>query len=124
MTDTKLFYINGKWTPPAVARPFDVENPATAKVIAQISLGSQADVDRAVAAAKAAFVTFSQTTAEERIAILERIVAAYTAKAADLASAVTSEMGAPAWLARDAQVPLGLAHFTEAIKVLKTFKFE
>ena len=124
MTDTKLFYINGKWTPPAVARPFDVENPATGQVIAQISLGSQADVDRAVAAAKAAFVTFSQTTAEERIAILERIVAAYTAKAADLASAVTSEMGAPAWLARDAQVPLGLAHFTEAIKVLKTFKFE
>jgi aldehyde dehydrogenase (NAD+) len=124
MTDTKLFYINGKWTPPAVARPFDVENPATGKVIAQISLGSQADVDRAVAAAKAAFVTFSQTTAEERIAILERIVAAYTAKAADLASAVTSEMGAPAWLARDAQVPLGLAHFVEAIKVLKTFKFE
>jgi len=124
MTDTKLFYINGKWTPPAVARPFAVENPATGQVIAQISLGGQADVDRAVAAAKAAFVTFSQTTAEERIAILERIVAAYTAKAADLASAVTSEMGAPAWLARDAQVPLGLAHFTEAIKVLKTFKFE
>ncbi len=124
MTDTKLFYINGQWIPPAVSRLLDVENPATGKVIAQINLGSQADVDSAVSAARAAFESFSQTTTEERIALLQRIVAAYTARAADLASAITSEMGAPAWLARDAQVPLGLAHFTQAIEVLKTYQFE
>lgn len=124
MADTKLFYINGKWTPPATQKLLDVENPATGKVIAQINLGSEADVDRAVAAARAAFESFSQTTTAERVALLERIVAAYTARAADLASAVTAEMGAPAWLARDAQVPLGLAHFTQAIEVLKTYQFE
>jgi aldehyde dehydrogenase (NAD+) len=124
MTDPSLFYINGTWTPPAVASPFDVENPATGDVIATISLGSQHDVDRAVAAATAAFESYARTTTGERIALLERIVTEYTARAADLASAVTSEMGAPAWLARDAQVPLGLAHFTTAIEVLKTFQFE
>ena len=124
MSDTSLFYINGQWIPPATAHPFAVENPATGEVIAHISLGSQADVDAAVGAARAAFESFSQTNPDERIALLERIVAAYTARAADLAAAVTSEMGAPAWLARDAQVPLGLAHFTTAIDVLKSYQFE
>ena len=73
----------------------DVENPATEQVIAQISLGSQADVDRAVAAARAAFESFSQTTPAERLALLERIVAEYNRRAPDLTSAVTAEMGAP-----------------------------
>jgi aldehyde dehydrogenase (NAD+) len=77
MTDTTLFYINGKWTPPATPNPHAVENPATEQVIARISLGSQVDVDRAVAAARAAFESFSQTTVAERIALLERIVAGY-----------------------------------------------
>jgi aldehyde dehydrogenase (NAD+) len=124
MIDTKLFYINGQWTEPAL--PFDlaVENPATGRTVAQISLGSQADVDRAVAAARAAFESFAGTTAGERIALLERIVAEYTRRAPELARTVTSEMGAPAWLARDAHVPLGLAHFTQAIEVLKSHEFE
>jgi len=124
MVDTKLFYINGKWTAPAL--PFDqaVENPATEQTIAKVSLGSQADVDRAVAAARAAFESFATTTPTERIALLERIVAEYNKRAPQLASAVTSEMGAPAWLARDAHVPLGIAHFTQAIEVLKTYEFE
>jgi aldehyde dehydrogenase (NAD+) len=124
MVDTKLFYINGKWTPPAVPRVLDIENPATEQVIAQVSLGSQADVDSAVAAARTAFESFSQTTPAERIALLERIVAEYNRRAPDLASAVTAEMGAPTWLARDAQVPLGIVHFTQAIEVLKTYQFE
>jgi aldehyde dehydrogenase (NAD+) len=112
MTDTTLFYINGKWTPPATPNPHAVENPATEQVIARISLGSQVDVDRAVAAARAAFESFSQTTVAERIALLERIVAEFNRRAPDLAAAVTAEMGAPAWLARDAQVPLCAVHFT------------
>ena len=124
MIDTKLFYINGKWTAPAVAKPFDVENPATEKVIAQISLGSQADVDRAVAAARAAFDDFSQTTREERVALLERIVTEYNRRAPDLANAVSSEMGAPFWLARDAHVPLGATHFQQTIEALKKYEFE
>ena len=124
MVDSKLFYINGKWTPPATPRVLDVENPATEQTIAQISLGSQADVDRAVAAARAAFDSFSQTTPAWRIALLERIVAEFNRRAPDLASAVTAEMGAPAWLARDAQVPLCAVHFTRAIEALKTYQFE
>ncbi len=124
MVDTKLFYINGKWTPPAIPRTLDVENPATEEVIAQISLGSQADVDRAVAAARSAFEGFSQTTVAERVALLERIVAEFNKRAPDLAQAVTAEMGAPTWLARDAQVPLCAVHFTQAIEALKNYQFE
>jgi aldehyde dehydrogenase (NAD+) len=124
MVDTKLFYINGKWAPPAVPRDLDVENPATEQTVARISLGSQADVDRAVAAARAAFDTFSQTTPAQRIELLERIVAEYNRRAPELVGAVTAEMGAPTWLSRDAQVPLGIAHFTQAIEVLKTYQFE
>jgi aldehyde dehydrogenase (NAD+) len=87
-------------------------------------MGSQADVDRAVAAARAAFESWSQTTREERLALLERIVLEYNRRAPELASTVTSEMGAPSWLARDAQVPLGAVHFTQAIEALKTYQFE
>jgi aldehyde dehydrogenase (NAD+) len=70
MVDSKLFYINGKWTPPVISKTLDVENPATEQVIAQISLGSQADVDRGVAAARAAFDSFSQTSVADRVAQL------------------------------------------------------
>src|SRR6187549_2473235 len=124
MVDSTHFYINGKWTPPAVENVRNVENPATEQVIAQISLGRQADVDRAVAAARAAFDSFAQSTPAERIALLERIVVEFNRRAPALASAVTAEMGAPAWLARDAHVPLGAVHFTQAIEVLKNFQFE
>ncbi|MEO8316604.1 MAG: aldehyde dehydrogenase family protein, partial [Pseudomonadota bacterium] len=124
MVDTTLFYINGKWSPPAAPRIFDVQNPATEQVIAQISLGSQADADRAVAAARAAFESFSQTTPAERVALLERIVTEYNRRAPDLANAVTAEMGAPFWLSRDAHVPLGAVHFTQAIAALKEYQFE
>jgi aldehyde dehydrogenase (NAD+) len=124
MNDTTLFYINGKWTAPAVPRQLAVENPATEEVIARISLGSQVDVDRAVAAARAAFDSFSQTTPAQRVALLERIVAEFNRRAADLATAVTAEMGAPAWLARDAQVPLCAVHFTQAIEALRNYPFE
>jgi aldehyde dehydrogenase (NAD+) len=124
MTDTTRFYIGGEWVQPAQPRPLDVENPATGETIAQISLGSAADVDRAVGAARAAFPAFSETSTDARIALLERIVEAWKARAGDLAAAVTSEMGAPAALAKNAQVPFGLVHFTQAIEVLKTYPFE
>jgi aldehyde dehydrogenase (NAD+) len=124
MGDSTLFYINRKWVAPASARMLTVENPATEQAIAQVSLGDQADVDRAVAAARAAFPAYSATTPAERIALLERIVAEYDRRAPAMAAAVTAEMGAPAWLARDAQVPLGAVHFTQAIEVLKSYEFE
>jgi len=89
-----------------------------------IAVGSSADVDRAVKAARKAFASWSRTTREERIAVMERIVTEYQKRAADLAAAVTEEMGAPAALSERAQVGAGIGHIATAIDVLKTFVFE
>lgn len=124
MSKPTQFYIDGAWVDPVESRLLDVINPATEEVAGQISLGGQADVDRAVAAAKAAFPAYSQTTREERLALLEKIAAVYERRAPDLAATVTREMGAPAGLAKHAQAVMGLAHLKQAIEVLKTYEFE
>jgi len=124
MRDYLKFYIGGKWVEPAQPKTLEVINPATETVCGHISLGSAADVDRAVKAAREAFKTFSQTSREERIGLLERIVAEYEKRREDIAKAITEEMGAPVWLAQRAQAAMGAAHFTTAIQVLKTYKFE
>ncbi|HEX6841373.1 MAG TPA: aldehyde dehydrogenase family protein [Stellaceae bacterium] len=124
MTDFTRFYINGEWVAPLAPKPFDVINPATEEPAAQISLGSAADVDRAVAAAKAAFPAFSRTSKAERIALLQKIVEAYKARYDELAQTITKEMGAPAWLASRAQAATGLAHLNQMIAILKDFSFE
>jgi aldehyde dehydrogenase (NAD+) len=102
----------------------DVINPATEEPICAIALGNSADVDRAVAAAKAAFETFSQTTREERIALLEKIIECYKARMGDIAAAVSQEMGAPVGLANAAQAPAGLGHLMYTLNALKEFSFE
>jgi len=124
MTDFTKFYINGEWVAPLQPRPFDVINPATEEPVAQISLGGAGDVDRAVAAAKAAFPSFSRTSKAERIALLQKIVEAYKARYDELAQTITKEMGAPAWLASRAQAATGLAHLNQMIAILKDFSFE
>ncbi|HWG80899.1 MAG TPA: aldehyde dehydrogenase family protein [Stellaceae bacterium] len=124
MTDFTRFYINGEWVAPLQPKPFDVINPATEEPVAQISLGSAGDVDRAVTAAKAAFPAFSRTNKAERIALLQKIVEAYKARYDELAQTITREMGAPAWLASRAQAATGLAHLNQMIAVLKDFSFE
>lgn len=119
------FYINGEWVDPAEpGKMLDVINPATEEAYAQIAMGSAADVDRAVAAAKKAFETFSQTSREERLALLEKVLEIYTARFEDMAQAISEEMGAPITLARDAQAPCGTGHLAAAIEALKTFEFE
>ena len=124
MRDYTKFYIDGKWVAPSAPRSLDVINPANEEVAGRISLGAQADVDAAVAAAKKAFKTFSRTTREERLELLQSILAEYQKRFGDLASAVTEEMGAPASLAQRAQVPIGMGHFATAAEVLKTFIFD
>ena len=125
MHDHRRFYIDGEWVAPLEKNDFEVLNPATEEVAGRISLGSVADVDRAVAAARSAFETFSQTTREERIALLERIVAEYKRRLDDMARAISEEMGAPlAAVARPMQAPAGLNHFSVAIGTLRTFDFE
>ncbi|MFC4294670.1 aldehyde dehydrogenase family protein [Novosphingobium tardum] len=124
MRDYLKFYIDGEWVEPASSGTLDVENPATEKTVGRIALGSQADVDKAVAAARRAFASWSQTSRQDRLEVLARIIAEYQKRFRDLATAVTEEMGAPASLAQNAHVPAGLGHLATAAKILETFKFE
>ncbi len=124
MRDYLKFYIDGAWVDPITPKTLDVINPANEEVAGRISMGSAADVDVAAKAARKAFATFSQTSREERIDLLERITAEYQKRFGDMADAITEEMGAPASLAQRAQVPIGIGHLKTAIAVLKAFKFE
>ena len=124
MREYKQFYINGEWVDPAVPNDLDVINPATEEVCAQISMGSEEDVNRAVAAAKAAFPSFSRTSVQERIELLESCVEVYQKYYNDIADAIREEMGAPKALAAGAQAFCGLGHLQEAAKILKNFAFE
>src|SRR5260370_755686 len=123
MTDFTKFYINGEWVAPVEPRTFDVINPATEEPVAKISLGSARDVDRAVAAAKAAFPSYSRTSKDERLALLQKIIEAYKARYDELAQTITKEMGAPSWLASRAQAAVGMAHLNQMVAVLKDFAF-
>ena len=124
MREYLKFYIDGQWVEPAQLQTLDVENPANEEVCGKIALGSAADVDKAVMAARKAFPAWSQTSREERLEVLGRILAEYQKRFGDLATAVTEEMGAPASLAQRAQVPAGMGHLMTAANILKDFKFE
>lgn len=124
MREYTQFYINGAWVDPYQAQVCDVINPANEQVVGRISLGSDADVDRAIAAAKQAFESYSAWSVEQRMALLGRIVEVYQARYGDVAEAIRLEMGAPATLAVEAQAGAGLAHIAEALNVLQTYAFE
>ena len=124
MREHLKFYIDGRWVEPASPRTIDVINPATEEVAGRVSVGSKADVDRAVAAARKAFKGWSKTSREDRLAALGRIVQAFEARVGPLAEAITEEMGAPAWLAQGTQAPIGINHFKSAIGVLERYEFE
>lgn len=124
MENALKFYINGEWVDPCTSDTLDVINPATEESICQIAMGGKADLDKAVAAAKAAFETFSQTSVEERVALLERIIESYKDKMGEIAVTVSQEMGAPMSLANAAQAPAGLGHLMFALNSLKAFPFE
>ncbi len=124
MLDKREFYINGKWVAPAKSNDLEVINPSTEEVCAVISLGDQADTDAAVAAANVAFDDWSQSSKEERLEVLGRIKEEYAARMEDMAQAISTEMGAPIDLARNAQAGSGLYHIKNFINVLKNFEFE
>jgi len=124
MKDCRQFYIGGKWVGPTVAHDFQVINPANEGPIATISLGTAADVDNAVAAAKTAFESYSETTPDDRLALFQRIIDVYLSKSDEMAETISREMGAPLSLSLAAQVPAGLGHLSEIMKVLRHFKFE
>ncbi len=124
MSNELKFYIDGAWVDPIAPRTLDVINPATEEPVARISLGSAADVDRAVKAARAAFPAYSHSPKAERLALLQRIVDAYKARYDDIARAISLEMGAPVTLATKAQAATGIGHLNQMIAVLTDYEFE
>ncbi|MEM9622134.1 MAG: aldehyde dehydrogenase family protein, partial [Pseudomonadota bacterium] len=124
MSNRTKFYINGEWVAPSTTTTLDVINPATEQAIGQVAMGGAEDVDKAVAAARAAFETYSQTTREERVALLEAIIAKYGERMDEVAAAISEEMGAPLPLAKAAQAPSGIGHFMTTLQVLKDYSFE
>ncbi|MES1199484.1 MAG: aldehyde dehydrogenase family protein [Pseudomonadota bacterium] len=124
MREQLNFYIDGQWVAPATARTHDVINPATEEPCGRISLGTAADLDKAVAAARRAFDTFSQTSIAERAALLDKIIAVYQKRLPDMAAAISMEMGAPMPLALSSQAPAGLGYLMDARQQLDTYKFE
>lgn len=124
MREYLKFYIDGQWVDPVRPNTLDVDDPTTEQVSGRISIGSAVDVDVAVQAARRAFDSWSQTSREERLDVLQAILAEYQKRSGDLADAVSEEIGAPASLAGGPQVGLGLGHLMTAIDVLKNFEFE
>ncbi|WP_159992553.1 aldehyde dehydrogenase family protein [Roseomonas sp. 18066] len=118
------FYIDGAWVDPVTPKTLDVIDPSTEEAYTKISMGSAADIDRAVAAACAAFPAFAATSRAERVALLKRVVEIYERRYDEFVQAISQEMGAPVSLARDAQAAMGPGHLRELIRVLEGYDFE
>ena len=124
MQDHLQFYIDGQWVNPVSPRSLEVINPSSEQAIARISMGSAADVDKAVAAARRAFESYSRTSREERLALLAKVLEVYQSRYGDFVQTISQEMGAPLWLSKAAQAAMGVAHLSSTIEVLKNFAFE
>ncbi len=124
MVNRTQFYIDGAWVNPVTPKSRPVVNPATEQSMYDIAMGSAADVDKAVAAARRAFETFSQTSRDERVALLTRVVEVYKSRTQDLGAAISDEMGAPLAFAEKFQVGAGLGHLVATLDILKTYNFE
>ncbi|WP_146347079.1 aldehyde dehydrogenase family protein [Falsiphaeobacter marinintestinus] len=124
MIDKRNFYINGHWVAPSQPNDFEVIDPSTEEPCAVISLGSEADTNAAVAAAKAALPGWMATPPAERIAMVEKLADLYQSKGEEMAQAMSAEMGAPIDMARTQQVGAGLYHLKNFIRAAKAFEFE
>ncbi|WP_424990415.1 aldehyde dehydrogenase family protein [Fluviibacterium sp. S390] len=121
---TDRFYINGAWVAPQGRDTLPVINPATAQPIATVALGTAADVEAAVSAARAAFPGFARSTLAERLDLLAAIRAGYEARYDEMAEAISAEMGAPIDLSRRAQAQAGLGNLDGVVAAAKRFAFE
>ncbi|OHV78012.1 aldehyde dehydrogenase family protein [Ensifer sp. LCM 4579] len=124
MKHAHKFYIGGEWVGPTVSRAREVIDPSTEQPIGTIALGSATDAEKAVAAARRAFASFSQTSKQERIDLLKRIVTILKRRNDELGDIISREMGAPLAMARAEQAGIGAAHFEQTIKALETFAFD
>ncbi len=124
MQDKKNFYIDGEWVPSKSKKEIKVINPATEQECAVISLGSKEDINSAVSAAKKAYNSWAFSTKDERVSLLEKLYENYKKRWADIAEAITTEMGAPKDFATKLQAGTGAAHLKSFIRYLKNFEFE
>ncbi|MDJ1159188.1 aldehyde dehydrogenase family protein [Chelatococcus sp. SYSU_G07232] len=124
MQEALMFYVDGAWVAPSAPKTLDVINPATEEAYARISLGNAADVDKAVAAATRAFASFSRTSRQERVELLESVIAVYKKRHDEMAETISREMGAPIGFARQAQAAAGLGHLAQVLDVLRTYAFD
>ena len=124
MEHERQHYVNGSWVDPLQPTLLDVVDPSTEETFTKIAVGGPKDVDRAVAAAKAAFPSFSRSSRKDRLDLLKSILSEYTKRRQDIADTLSREMGAPLKFALQAQSGTGTAHLTRMIQVLETYKFE
>lgn len=124
MRDYTQFYIDGAWVDAETSQKLAVINPSTEDVFQTICLGTQDDVNRAVAAAKSAFTSWSQSSKAERLELLETILTIYEKRGAEIGAAMSAEMGAPIDFANGIQTSIGARHIGAFINVLKHFDFE
>lgn len=124
MDNLKKFYINGEWVDPISSTDFDVIHPGNEETIATIALGSKADVDKAVSAAKDAFKTWQFSSVDERVALMQRMLDAYTTRAEEFVKMMPHEMGTTISFSREVHMPVGIGHMEAAIEAVKTHQFE
>lgn len=123
LADKRKFYIDGAWVAPATPNDLKVIDPTTEEPVAVISVGAQADTDRAVAAAKAAFPGWSATPPAERLKYVEKILEIYKRRNDDIAAAMTTEMGAPTDMSKEDQAGSGSFHIETFIDSFRDFEF-
>ena len=123
LPDATRYYIGGEWTDPVSARTGEVVDPATARTVAPVALGSAADAERAILAARRAFPEWANSSVAVRLELLRKILEGLIARKEEIGDAISAEMGAPPALARSAQAGSGPQHFAEVIRVLETYEF-
>jgi len=124
MSNLKNFYINGQWVAPSASNDFEVINPSNEEVCATISLGSEADTNAAVTAARAAFEDWAFTPKADKLALLRKLLEVYKARSEEMAQAMSMEMGAPIKLSRAQQVGAGSWHLEGFINAFENFEFD
>ena len=116
--DNRRFYIDGAWVEPLQSNEYEVLNPATEDAIATISLGSADDIDLAVIAARRAFQSFSRTSKQDRIDLLQRILAVYKTRYDEMANVISLELGAPVSMSKNSQAAVGVGHLEGFLKAI------
>ncbi|WOH80404.1 aldehyde dehydrogenase family protein [Bradyrhizobium sp. BEA-2-5] len=124
MVNRMQFYIDGAWINPAFPKTMVTVNPATAEEMYKLALGSKADIDKAVIAARRAFATFSQSTREQRMGLLANIIEIYKGRVKEIGEAISDEMGAPLAMAEQMQANSAIGHLATTLDVLKNYSFE